>query len=302
MTPHPQDPVLDFEQVIRLARKHQPSAHVVTAVDESGGEARTYAIDDGLIFKTQRPHRVRPRTSLQKEALHLNLLASHLPELLVPRVLAYGRDDGVEYTLMTRIPGTAVLRTSIAGDERRLVLSELGRVLRHVHRLPVASLRDSGLFPGDQGPDDTRARIETELRRAVEAIAGERDAWTLSLTPGDLARQVLELLDTITAQPVGLHSNPGPEHVFVDGLSHLSGLIDFGDAYISHPAFDLRRWTAEEDRQALLGGYAADEPLDEGFQVCWRAIAVAGLMNDVVFRPPRRAQSLEALGSIAAQL
>lgn len=302
MTPHPQDPVLDFDRVVRLARRHRPSAGTVTAVDESGGEARTYAIDDDLIFKTQRPHRVRPRTSLQKEALNLELLASHMPELPLPRVLGYGRDDDVEYTLMTRIPGWAVRNTSIAGDERRAVLLELGRLLRRMHHLPVGMLRDSGLFPGDQGPADTRARIESELRRAVESLGGVRDAWTLSLAPEALAGRVLEALGAIEAQPVGLHSNPGPEHVFVDTSHRLSGVIDFGDAYISHPAFDLRRWTADEDRQALLAGYAADEPLDDSFHVCWRAVAVAGLMNDVVFRAPRRAQSLDALLSIAAEL
>lgn len=302
MTPHPQDPVLDFARAVRLARRHRPSAGAVTAVDESGGEARTYAIDDDLIFKTQRPHRVRPRTSLQKEALNLQLLASYMPELPVPRVLGYGREDDVEYTLMTRIPGSAVRNTNIAGHKRRVALLELGRLLRRMHRLPVGVLRDSGLFPGDQAPADTRARIETELRRVVESLAGLREAWTLSLSPEALAGRVLEPLGAIEAQPVGLHSNPGPEHVFVDSSHQLSGVIDFGDAYISHPAFDLRRWTSEEDRQALLAGYAADEPLDDSFHLCWRAVAVAGLMNDVVVRPPRRSQSLDALRSIAAEL
>ena len=67
----PRDPVLDFRRVLALARRHRPAAHAVTHVDETGGEARVYVIDEGFIFKTQRPHRIRPRTSLAKEALHL---------------------------------------------------------------------------------------------------------------------------------------------------------------------------------------------------------------------------------------
>ena len=54
------DPVLDAKLVLDLARRHVTSAGAVTGVDEIGGEARTYGIDEGLIGKTQRPHRVRP--------------------------------------------------------------------------------------------------------------------------------------------------------------------------------------------------------------------------------------------------
>src|ERR671924_390817 len=97
--PDPRDPVLDASVVLRLARRHVPSARAVTAVDESGGEARAYVIDEDLIFKTQRPHRVRPRTSLEKEAFHLDQLARRAPEVSVPRVLGYGREDSVEYLL-----------------------------------------------------------------------------------------------------------------------------------------------------------------------------------------------------------
>src|SRR5919202_2733864 len=97
--PDPRDPVLDASVVLRLARRHLPSARAVTAVDESGGEARAYVIDADFIFKTQRPHRVRPRTSLEKEAFHLGQLATHAPELAVPRLLGYGRYESIEYVL-----------------------------------------------------------------------------------------------------------------------------------------------------------------------------------------------------------
>src|SRR5437899_44443 len=100
----PRDPVLDSDLVLSHARRHLPSAQAVTGVDETGGEARAYAIDADFIFKTQRPHRVRPRTSLEKEAFHLGQLAAAAPEVTVPRVLGSGREWGVEYILMTRMP------------------------------------------------------------------------------------------------------------------------------------------------------------------------------------------------------
>jgi aminoglycoside phosphotransferase (APT) family kinase protein len=71
--------------------------------------------------------------------------------------------------------------------------------------------------------------------------------------------------------PVALHSNPGPEHTFVDPDSgSFTGLIDFGDAYRSHPALDLRPWPDEQDAQHLLAGYRSLGPLPNGFEQVWR--------------------------------
>ena len=68
LQPDAPDPVLTDAVVLGLVQRHVPNAHAVTGVDESGGEARSYLVDASLILKTQRPHRLRPRTSLAKEA------------------------------------------------------------------------------------------------------------------------------------------------------------------------------------------------------------------------------------------
>src|ERR1051326_5567724 len=140
----PRDPVLDASTVLNLSRRHLPSATAVTDIDESGGEARTYAIDKRFIFKTQRPHRVRPRTSLEKEVFHLQQLANRAPDVSVPRVLGYGREGDLEYILMTRMPGVAMRHLSIAGETRAQVLRELGASLRQMHDLDPEPFRTSG--------------------------------------------------------------------------------------------------------------------------------------------------------------
>src|SRR5690349_10188399 len=95
--PDAPDPVLDDGIVLELARRTVPRAQAVTGVDESGGEARVYLIDDGFVLKVQRPHRVRPRTSLEREALFLRQLAAD-PGICVPRVLGYGQAGSrIEY-------------------------------------------------------------------------------------------------------------------------------------------------------------------------------------------------------------
>jgi aminoglycoside phosphotransferase (APT) family kinase protein len=294
--PDPRDPVLDASVVLGLARRHLPSARAVTAVDETGGEARAYVIDADFIFKTQRPHRVRPRTSLEKEAFHLDQLARHAPEISVPRVLGYGCQDGVEYLLMTRMPGVPMRGLTLAGESRAALLRELGTALRVMHGLEVEPFRGSGLFPGDADTAATRTRLHGDLERAVEAASAMRAAWTLAVSPEEAAARVRPGLDVIDEPPVPLHSNPGPEHVFVDPSTlRLVGVIDFGDAYLSHPALDFRRWARPADRAALMEGYAAGRRLTDSFWANWRAISVANLMLDFASRPSRRAESLEGL-------
>jgi hygromycin-B 7''-O-kinase len=90
LQPDAPDPVLADAVVLGLVGRHVPDAHAVTSVDENGGEARTHLIDDGFVLKTQRPHRLRPRTSLAKEAAFLRHLAA-FPAIPVPRVLGYGQ-------------------------------------------------------------------------------------------------------------------------------------------------------------------------------------------------------------------
>src|SRR5207248_7012433 len=99
--------------------------------------------------------------------------------------------------------------------------------------------------------------------------------------PEDAAARVEPDLSRIENEPVPLHSNPGPEHVFVDPETlRFTGVIDLGDAYLSHPALDFRRWAQPADRLALMAGYADDKQLSDAFHPNWRAISVTMLMLD----------------------
>ena len=82
--PEAPDPVLPEDLVRDLTRPHLPAgADLVPGmqVDESGGEARAYLFDrsdaeGGVVVKTQRPHRLRLRTSLTKEAALLDAMGA----------------------------------------------------------------------------------------------------------------------------------------------------------------------------------------------------------------------------------
>jgi hygromycin-B 7''-O-kinase len=268
--PDAPDPVLSDDRVLELARRHAGTVQKVTAVDESGGEARAYMCDDDLVFKTQRPPQLRPRTSLEKEAFILRHLAAEAA-VPVPRVLGYGREDDVEYLLMTRIPGVALETTSLTGPARVAVLEELGATLRQVHDVSQDALARSGLIPGDESAAGLRDRLSAMLEYLVAALSADERWAAAGLDLRAVAGQLLAALPASTP-PVTLHSNPGPEHCFTDpATGRFTGLIDFGDAYRSHPALDVRSWASLDDSRHMLAGYKAPGPLPAGFEHAWRA-------------------------------
>jgi aminoglycoside phosphotransferase len=291
--PNAADPVLDERTVLNIVRRHVGNCSAVTSIDETGGEARAYVLDDNLVLKVQRPDRLRPRTSLEKEAFFLHQLAAY-PDIVVPHVLGYGRHDNIEYIVMTRMQGVSALTVELTGGQRMSVLHHLGRTLRRLHSMPQAPFYGSALFPGNRTRDAFVERVRDTLAHAVQVIGATPNLWQLDVAPADLASRVLAALPA-SVDLVALHSNPGPVHTFVrpDTLEFV-GLIDFGDAYISHPALDWR-WPTHADRVNILQGYCDETPVTDAFMAAWRATLVLSDMSALATRPETRPQTLERL-------
>jgi aminoglycoside phosphotransferase (APT) family kinase protein len=271
LQPDAADPMLNEAVVLQLARRHVPHARVVTAVDESGGEARAYMVDDTIVVKVQRPHRLRPRTSLAKEAYLLDRLASPLHGR-IPRLLGYDRAETgpgvVEYVCMTRVTGQAVRQTDVTGAARRVLLGELGAVLRTLHDTSV----DNSQLPTDADAADLRKRLENSFGDVADAFA-DRPEPTVPLpstVEGSISRALAALPDRLAEPAVALHSNPSPTHVYVDPSTSLfTGVIDFGDSYVSHRALDLHRWPDPTDRVTLRDAYLGGAEPSAEFHRMW---------------------------------
>ena len=300
--PDAPDPVLDSELVLTLVRRHVPDAQMVTGVDESGGEARTYAIDDNLILKVQRPQQLRPRTSLAKEVFFLRQMEA-FPAISVPRVLGYGRDSNLlEYIVMTRMPGVAMRHVPLMVDEQAAVLFTLGKTLRRIHALPQAPFLENPLFPGDRTFAAVQQRFCTYFDELAEEVQTERIAWPARLSLREIGQRVLAALPE-NEERVALHSNPYLEHTFVNPQAHTYlGTIDFGDAYLSHPAFDLRRWNRPTEREALLSGYTAEAPVSAAFLSTWRAVMILGDVIVMRYYPERAGQAADDLHELLTLL
>ena len=301
LQPDAPDPIHSDDVVLSIVRQHVPNAKAVTGVDESGGEARTYAVDDDVILKVQRPQQLRPRTSLEKEAFFLQRLAQD-DRISVPRVLGYGREGTIEYTVMTRMPGVAVIHTALMGTARRETLFQLGQTLRRIHSIPQESFLESKQFPGDRTFPDVVERFRDSFNGLIERIGEKQIHWTLAEAPEKIAEKALSSLP-FSKERVALHSNPGSTHTFVNpGTGLFTGLIDFGDAYISHPAWDLWRWNLPEDRQAVLAGYTSENQVSDPFLATWKVVMVLSDLMAIAHQMKTRNESEVDLRALMAEM
>ena len=168
---------------------------------------------------------------------------------------------------------------------------------RRMHSVPQQQFYDNPLFPGVRTAAAFQERLRSGLGRAIDLIELDPSIWQLTISPRAVAARVLDV-PLSEVDLVALHSNPGPEHVFVDPRTlGLTGIIDFGDAYIAHPALDMR-WPRPEDRDMLLGGYADEQQPSDAFLSAWRATLIFADMTAIATRPARRevaSRTLEAL-------
>ena len=296
LQPDASDPVLTEADVLRCVRRFVPAAKAMTSVDESGGEARTYIVDDIFVLKVQRPQQVRVGTSLAREVFYLNQLAAAAPELPVPRVLGYSRETNLlEYNIQTRMPGVAYVNATLAPDAQRNVIFSVGQLLRRMHAIPQRPFHESAHFPTDRTPADFRARLSEYFDVVARRLEKNGRTWPLEISFESVRERTLAALAG-SQEFAALHSNPGPPHTFVDpGSGRFQGLIDFGDAYISHPALDMWRWRWPAERAAALAGYTADAPVSDDFMRTWKAVTVAASAVIVAFFPQHKDEAITDL-------
>ncbi|WP_222267338.1 phosphotransferase family protein [Modestobacter marinus] len=313
--PDAPDPVLPEGLVRELAAPHIPSGVRLAPgmeVDETGGEARVYLFDcthtaGGVAVKTQRPHRLRPRTSLSKEAALLDALAEPLAGR-IPDLYGYDRGDTdagpVEFLVLSRVPGRAVVAAGGVPEPARAALFRgVADVLRTVHSLDAGELRSAGTLPTVDGAAALRARLEPNFADLVDQLATHPSRWPLEVPPDRVAERALAALPArLDHPPMPLHSNPGPTHVFTNADGGFTGLIDFGDAYAAHPALDLRSWPDPTDRLLLREGYLDGRSPGAEWDAVWTTAMVyadmGALTGPTLHATPAAADLVDRLGQL----
>lgn len=177
---------------------------------------------------------------LAQEAAGLERAARD-PRLPVPALVATGAlDDEWHYLVMTRIEGDNLtfLLDELSPGTVHEIATWLGGVMRRLHatELSDAEVDDSRQAFADQVANRHREARERLADRGAlpDHLLAQVDAWLPS---------PLEMLEA-PGGPVALHGGLQDDHIMVTSRSerpHIQpvAVIDFGDAAIGHPCFEL---------------------------------------------------------------
>jgi Ser/Thr protein kinase RdoA (MazF antagonist) len=160
-----------------------------------------------------------------------------------PKVLADGDlfdDDGTgwhwPYLIFERIPGVAI-RELPANDDFAAIAEHLGEIAAAVHLLtPPADVRARDLLP----------RLRADAARRCEGFG----------LPAHLAAQVPAYLADALPPDTLVHADITEDHLFVANGA-ISGVIDWGDAIVADPFYELPA--------VYLGALRGERPLLSAF-------------------------------------
>lgn len=154
---------------------------------------------------------------------------------VVPRVTATGECEDWCYLVMTRRPGTPLNEcwARLDADTRTAIATDVGCWLAHLHAMPITAA----------------AEIETDhwlefVRKQSAAWPGRNDVAALDprlrMTGPDYLSRVLN--SHAADRLVFLHGDLAPENVLVSEANdgwRITGVLDFGNARVGDPVFDL---------------------------------------------------------------
>lgn len=134
------------------------------------------------------------------------------------------------YYLSSRIPGREAVETELSPRHTPRLADDLGAFLRNLHGQP----------PPDFLPGDELDRLDPLHRgqRLREKIEDRRDLYARHFEPSRLIDFALSSWPTPDATRVFVHGDLNFRHVFVRE-GRLTGVIDWGDVHVNHPAQDL---------------------------------------------------------------
>jgi aminoglycoside phosphotransferase (APT) family kinase protein len=236
----------DAVTVACIARAASIEANEVRPLP-GGTSSRAWRIEAGtglFILRHALPDAERPPIYEAETGLFTRL---RVLDVRVPERIATNYDvdvDGVgrlAWAIDRELPGAPVVPGSMTAEAAR----DLGELLARLHSLPVE--RQGAL-------EDTREAIRgTTDDFESAAVSRWASAWPFdgaALIAHPVARRAPDLLERIGAlratlmrfttvhRTAVLHADLHEEHIFLDG-DRLGGVVDFGDAFISHPAWDI---------------------------------------------------------------
>lgn len=200
----------------------------------AGWDNTVVSVDGTWLFRF--PRRAMALPGVEREARHLPRLAPLLPlPVPVPEHQGTYGDPPWPFWGARALPGTELAVSPHADLDA--VATAMGRFVRALHDVPVdASLPVDPMRRADAADRAARTRTMLDDLAGAGLWSGDPDLKAL-LARADDAPPLPEAL--VTSPVVTSHGDLYARHVLVDADGRASGVIDWGDVCVAHPAVDL---------------------------------------------------------------
>lgn len=198
-----------------------------------GFDNSVYSINDQFTFRF--PRRSMAVELLRTESQLLPALVPKLP-LAIPEPLFLGVPSDVypwPFTGSRLVQGETPGQLSHA--QRMRAVEPLAMFLNTLHRFPIATARDLGV------PNDRMGRIDLVKRRPMLFSNAEKLIQCGYVQDGQAIQDFLSsfVCEGLDQRDTLVHGDLHFKNLIVDKQGTLTGVIDWGDTHVGHPAVDL---------------------------------------------------------------
>lgn len=220
---------IEEELARAIIQKHQlPQATLMLFSD---GTNIVFAYGDNKVIKIFSPFH---QSQFESERLVLKHLDGKL-SAKTPSLEHEGELFGWPYLIMSKLEGINLetLWETMSHNNKMVILRELGKLIQEVHALPTGGLEAIDCH--------WQQFLEKQIANCVEQHQTKGLSAVLVQQIPTYLNSIKEVLPAIK-KPVILTGEYTPMNFLVeqvDGIWHISGLIDFGDAMLGLPEYDL---------------------------------------------------------------
>ena len=217
-----------IDQIHALLARHLPGYKVRSVAKLGEGlDNAAYEVNGELIVRASKEADPDRRSESTRREADLLAAVNELSPLPVPEPIFADVEAGV--LAYFKLPGVSLVDHAVAEPAR--LAPDLGKFLGRLHRAPVQEMEK--LVGRDIDPLTTwRQEAERDYREIAEQLPS---------AARHLVEDFLDRTPPAEKRVVAFcHNDFGAEHVLVDvGANTVTGIIDWTDAAIADPAYDL---------------------------------------------------------------